>query len=417
MKYSNPLGKWLWGVATSAHQSEGDNVRNDWYHFEMLPKKIKRGERSGKATDFWNRFEEDIKLAKEFGMNTFRFSLEWSRIVPKPGTVDGSALAHYQEIIDTIRKYELEPMVTLHHFTLPKWIANKGGWVNKRNLKHWRFYVATVARNIENVILWNTINEPNVVIAMGYFTGVFPPGNSFDIPGYVKAIRNILLAHGFAYHIVKKYQPESEIGIVKNITWFYPYRRWSFSENLLAWFFDYMFNEITLRALRTGKLPLSLQPIEFLKNSIDFFGLNYYTKSYVRIVEPGSIVMSKPHEFTTQMGQVPYPEGLTLAIKRVSNLGKPVIITENGVPTLDESVRKAYLEAHLRAVEKAIQEEIDIRGYIYWSITDNFEWAEGFEPRFGLVEIDYETLERKPRKTAYWFRERIKSFKYKGYIS
>ncbi len=383
----------------------------------MLPRRIKRGDKSGKATDFWNRFEEDIRLAKDFGMNTFRFSLEWSRIIPKPDVVDNSALAHYQKIIDTIREYKLEPMVTLHHFTLPKWIANEGGWVNKRNLDHWKFYVNVIAGNLENVMLWNTINEPNVVIAMGYFTGMFPPGNSFDVPGYVKAMRNILLAHGFAYHILKKYQPHSKIGIVKNITWFYPYRRWSFTENLLAGFFDYMFNEITLRALKTGKLPLSLQPVSFLKGSIDFFGLNYYTKSYVRIVEPGFIAMAKPHEFTTQMGQVPYPEGLRLAIKRVRDVGKPIVITENGVPTLDENVRKAYIEAHLREVEKAIQEGYDVRGYIYWSITDNFEWAEGFEPRFGLVEIDYATLERKPRKTAFWLKERMKNFRYPRNIS
>lgn len=396
-------GGFLWGTATAAHQIEGNNTNNNWWLFEQRPGKIRNGDRSGKACDHWSRYEKDFDLFKKLHTNAYRMSVEWSRVYPEPGKLDRKALDHYRKMIDALLKRKVTPFVTLLHFTIPQWWDREGGFLNQRkeHLDHFRQFCETVATAFKGKVkYWNTINEIDVVI-MGFMREEMPPGKA----NYLNALRannTLLMMHTIAYRTLKSVIPDSSVGVVHNMQVVRPYRKRSFVDRALAGAVDYLFNGNLFRALKTGKLTTGLLgTYDGLKGSSDFIGLNFYNFLNISTSLPGlfAITTGNPRcgreRLCAGIGWEPYPEGLLISMRRLHNtLGLPIYITENGIGTDDDAWRQKVLIDHLKMVHRAVREGIDVRGYFHWSLMDNFEWAEGFMSRFGLIHVDFKTQKR-----------------------
>ncbi len=402
----------LWGTATSSHQVEGGNTNNDWYLWEQQSNHIRNGDRAGMACDWWRRAEEDFDRARHLGQNTHRLSLEWSRLEPRPGEWDRSALARYREMIAGLRQRNLEPMVTLHHFTLPIWVAERGGWLNPATIELFTRYVERVVRELSDLVtLWCTINEPVVYAYMGYLRGVFPPGRQ-NFPEAVRVLRHLLLAHGEAYRLIHAIQGNASVGLVKNMMYIEPWRPDSWLDRKWAGYMHRLFNELSLIAVTEGRFlpPLGLDRVPKLIDSTDFLGINYYSRylfgvdtrrwlnSFNTRLHPDGIISDGGY------GEV-FPEGLYRILKYAQQYGKPIYITENGLPDEDDDLRPYFILTHLHQVWRAIQDGIPVRGYYHWSLVDNFEWAEGYTMRFGLIEVDFRTQERRLRRSGRLYAE------------
>ncbi len=406
----------MWGTATAAHQVEGGNINNNWHTWEHALNSenkptIKNQDKSGKAADHWNRYPEDIQLMKDLGLNAYRFSIEWSKIEPQNNMIDRNAVQHYHDLVDSLLAAGITPMMTLHHFTQPKWFDDLGGFEKEENAKHFvEFSKIVFEEFVDKVNYYCTINEPNVFVTGGYVRGDFPPGKKDpELAGTV--LFNLLKAHTLVYRTLKKLPggKKAKIGIVKDIFVFEPLNRFHPGDWLVARTVDKAFNESTLEFLKTGYYNFDFPPVQIskkypmAKGSYDFAGLNYYS----HIVFNFSFDQDKalePHmpkdEIKTDMEYTMYPEGLYTAIKRISSLGAPIIITENGVADRDDDMRSEYIRKHLAAVSKAMKEGYDIDGYFYWSLMDNFEWAEGYDMKFGLYALDTLSQKRTLRKGA-----------------
>ena len=401
----------LWGAATASHQVEGGNSNNDWWGWERLGGKIADGTTSETACDQYNRYEEDFDLAKKLGHNTHRLSLEWSRIEPKEGVFSSTQLKHYRRVLEALCNRGIEPMVTLHHFTNPIWLAGSGGWENGKVVEYFARYAKVVAGELGGVVrLWNTINEPTVYSYLSYVEGAWPPGaTSFRSAAIV--MTNMLRAHALAYHIIHEASPGAgcEVGIAKHIRVFDPFRQLHPGDRALAWLSDFIFNRWFLDAVDTGRLawPIGIgQKVQLLAGTQDFIGLNYYTRDMTKfnpLMPHNAFIenITRPGSDVNSLGWEIYPEGLYNTLMWLGRYHKPIYITENGIPAADDSQRLTYLRDHLAQAHKAIAHGADVRGYFHWSLLDNFEWADGLTPRFGLIEMDYETLQRTPRPSAY----------------
>lgn len=432
---SNPpterRNSFLWGTATSSHQIEGGNDKNDWWAWE-LEGNIEGGARSGQATDHWNRFREDIRLAHELGLNSYRFSLEWSRVEPQEGQWDSGAFEWYEELLNECEKYSLTPMLTLHHFTSPKWFADAGGFTWPGSARRFAEYTKKVAQRLgSRVPLWCTFNEPMVMITGGYL-GKFMPPAKFWPEGASLACRNILKSHVRAYEILKQeIQRPVEVGIAHNLLDFMPDRYWHPMELVITQVLHRFYNRSWLDAVTgrkqnfgvPGLVPKPRPVMDALKRkTVDFIGVNYYTKAYVKWRSrdaaegvssdfPIGLAFSRRHEAVSDVGWAVHPQGLKKILKFVSGYGLPIYITENGIADRSDSLRKEYLSSHLAATAEAIQEGMDIRGYYYWSLMDNFEWVKGFGPRFGLYSVDYDTFDRQLRDSGTYLSKLIQAHK------
>jgi beta-glucosidase len=406
----------LWGTGCSAYQTEGNNRNNDWYLNEMNemkkpPKKRRIKEPCGLACDHWNRYEEDFDLARQMGIKVHRLSIEWSRVYPGENFLDESALKHYGEMIKALKKRNIQVMLCLHHFTIPLWILKKGSFQKRRVfIKYFSAYVETIVKSLGREIdYWLPINEPNIVPLFGYLGAQVPPFRISPFT-FLKVFRTFMEMQAVSYHMIKKYFPEAQVGIAYPYFYFRPYRdffwldRWGV--NLYSWFSNRMF----LKGNFEGRLvfPLGIgQKAESLKGTFDFFGLNYYSSSYVKEL---FIKLIKPGERTTDMGWVVYPEGIyEILVDIHKSYHKPIIVTENGVPTNNESFRIDYYKKHLIQVKRAIEDGVPVKGYMVWSLTDNYEWNSGFSPRFGLIHIDYKTQKRTIKQSGKWFADVIKN--------
>jgi beta-glucosidase len=400
----------LWGAATAAHQVEGGNSNNDWWEWEHRGGKIADGTTSEIACDQFNRYEEDFDLAKRFGHNAHRLSLEWSRIEPEQGIFSSKAIDHYRRVLEALHERGIEPIVTLHHFTTPLWIAKDGGWENASIVEYFIRYAKVVASELGELIkLWNTINEPNVYVYESYIDGTGPPGAS-SLRSASIVLVNMLRAHALAYHTIHETSRASEcqVGIAKHMRIFDPMRQGHPIDRTLAWISDFLFNRWFLEAIETGRLawPIGIgQQVQILSGTQDFIGLNYYSRDMTKfsLLKPQMLFMEhivNPGSPVNDLGWEIYPEGIYRLLLRLKEYNKPIYITENGIPALDDAKRVAYLRDHLSQVHRAITEGADVRGYLHWSLLDNFEWAEGLTPRFGLFGMDYETQERTPRPSA-----------------
>lgn len=402
----------LFGVATSSHQVEGDNTASDWWAFEQEPGRIEGGHRSGRACDFWNRYSEDVALMKSLGFQAHRLSIEWSRVEPERGKYSEEALEHYRRILRAHREAGLKTFVTLHHFTLPRWVAESGSLMDDGNLRAFEAYCARTVRALRGLVdAWNTINEPSVWAYMGFLAGEFAPGQK-SLRLWGRALKAILKAHGLAYHAAKAEDPNTPAGIVANVPVFRAHHRWDPGDHVVKWLADGAFNRPVLRALRDGLLKVpgaGKERVHSLEGSSDFIGVNYYHRIWPCWFHPRTPRFGGPGERVSQMGWASYPDGLLEALRRYATLGKPLYVTENGIGTEDDAWRMQFLRDHLERLLRAREEGLDVRGYFHWSYIDNFEWSRGWRPKFGLVAHDPETLERRPKGSARFYGEICRS--------
>lgn len=414
----------LWGVAGAAHQTEGGCTNNNWSRWEETSRPlgvaptIKRGEKSGKACDHWNRLEEDTELIKKLGVSSYRFSLEWSKLEPVQGTYSVEAIQHYHKELDILIANGIEPMVTLLHFTHPLWFDQLGAFEHEANNEHFiRFSRAMYAQYGNKVKWWCTINEPEVCVANSYVTGLFPPGKfgAMHLAGIV--LKNLLKCHVSIYRDIKAQaaakKQEAQVGIVKDLFQFHPYKWYNLFDHYLAWQCDQLFNHQIIEFLRTGhfrywvpfKSHVTLSD-RTAPGANDFVGLNYYSHFYCNfwniVFNPDleAKLLAQKHEIMTDMPNCMYPEGLYSALLTMATIGHPIIVTESGIADRDDSRRALFLRRYLYALSRAIKDGVDVIGFYYWSLMDNFEWCEGYHPRFGLYEVNFETQERTLRAGA-----------------
>jgi len=400
-----------WGTATSSHQVEGNNQNNHWWDWEKIPGNVKDGMVSGIACDHYNRFEEDFALSEEFGHNSHRFSIEWSRIEPEEGRWDEKEVEHYRKVIESLHRHNLVPFVTLHHFTNPIWFDEMGGWTNERAPQLLGRFAGYMAKQMgDSVPFWLTINEPPVLPAASYIAGVHPPAKR-DMGLALKAARNILLSLGTMHHAIRENAPHSpKIGPVINMTHVMPASD-SEEDKAAAKAMDQYWNGYWLDGIRDGVVGPPAgggDEVPGLKGAWDFIGLNYYSRS---VVAAGRGIMGlrqvppPPDAECSTMGWEVYPEGFYQCMLRLKQYGKPVYITENGIGTDDDEQRISYLVRHLYQVDRAIKDGVDVRSYLHWCQQDNFEWAEGYRQKFGLFRTEEGTLNRIAKPSAFFFKD------------
>jgi beta-glucosidase len=410
-----PAG-FLWGAATAAHQNEGHNHNNQWGAWEQQPGRIHEGQRSGKATDWWTleTAAADFDRAAELGLNSIRLSVEWSRIEPEPGVFDQSALRKYAAMMGLLRARGLEPMVTLHHFTDPLWLMEIGGWENPLVEDYFSRFTERVVEALgDQVKLWCTINEPIVYAVGGYLGGSFPPGvNSLRRANAV--LRRMLLAHGRAYRTIHRVQAGTRVGLAHHMRLHLPADPTRALDRRAAAVMNQVANRSTLEAITTGKLTPLIgvgQTASHLIDTSDFIGINYYTTILTRFAptKPQSLLaytfFDPRAEFSDfDPSGAPYgiidPRGLYETVKIVAAYGKPIYITENGVPDEDDHLRGRFIATHLAETWRAIQAGADVRGYYHWTLVDNFEWAAAWSLKFGLFSLDLDTGSRTAKPSA-----------------
>ncbi|MGC8874327.1 MAG: glycoside hydrolase family 1 protein [Chloroflexia bacterium] len=397
-----------WGVAVASHQVEGDNRGNQWWAWEQVDGHIAEGHRSGLACNWWANPEPDLDLAAQMGVNALRLSLEWSRIEPQPDRWDDRALARYQALLRAVRARGMEPMVTLHHFTDPLWLAERGGWENPDTPERFARYVRKVVEALsEECHIWCTVNEPNVYAFMGYLQGTFPPGKQ-DLRAAGVVLRHLLEGHAAAYREIHALQPLARVGFAHNVRLFDPACPLSPLDRLMAWLFDLAFNRSSLEPLVHGRLlfPAGRGRAPHLHHTLDWIGLNYYTRDRIvfalrrqemlfarRLRRPDIPFLDGDY------GEY-YPAGMYRCLRRLARLGLPIYVTENGCPDADDDLRPRYLLTHLCEVWRGIQAGWPVHGYYHWTLVDNFEWAAGWTLRFGLIELDWRNQTRRPRPSA-----------------
>lgn len=417
-------GDFVWGTAVAAHQVEGGNV-NDWSEWELknaekLAKEAFdryanvvpdwnaiKGQAtdpqnyiSGLACDHYHRYKVDIAILKSLGIKAFRFSVEWSRIEPENGKFSDKELEHYREVVQELKNNGIEPWITLWHRTNPLWVENLGGWENKEIVGYYlRFAEKTVRYLGDRVKFWMPINEPVMSFYGGYLGGIYPPGKK-DLFAAWKVFRNFSIAHKGAYKIIHDCVADSKVGIPHAVLYTEPYKdRWY--NQILVKFLDYFVNWKFLNEV---------------KDSSDFIGVQYYSRRLFNLTLKSNhghiqlIEEIKPQGCVSDMGWEVYPRGLYFFLKELSKrCHKPIYITENGIADAKDVNREQFIKEHLLWIGRAIEEGVNVKGYFYWSLLDNLEWNKGFWPKFGLVEVNHKTFERKIRDSAYKFSEIIKN--------
>src|SRR6266540_116958 len=399
------------GAATSSHQVEGGN-NNNWSvweektaerlaleaehnfgHLYTWPE-IKfqaqnpRNYISGMACDHYNRFAEDFNLAKSLGHNAHHFSIEWSRIEPEEGQFNQDEIEHYRKVVSALRAHGLEPFITLWHWTLPLWLAEQNGVQNKKFPQYFERYARTIMAALgTEVKFWITFNEPEVYVLNSYFRGIWPPQHK-GIFSFYRTVAQLIRAHKRIYQILKNQFPFASIGIVCNLSYFES--AGGLINSLLKVGAERIWNHHILG---------------HLKREIDFIGLNYYFHNRINFG-----FNRNRNEQVSDMGWEIYPNGIYHVIKDLQHYNLPIYITENGIADAKDAQRASFIREHLDWVRKAIDEKYNVQGYFYWSLLDNFEWDKGFWPRFGLIEVDYATQERKIRPSAWEYKKIIENW-------
>ncbi len=391
----------LWGSATASYQVEGGIENVDW------AKAAREGRVPvcGRACEHYTRYASDFDIAKELGHNCHRISIEWARIEPEEGKFDEKEIEHYRAVLAALRERRLKPFITLWHFTLPQWFADNGGFENPDSPKIFARYCAYVAQKLGNDCRhFATMNEPTVFASNGWVRGTWPPFKEWpgmgyalkEVPGhrhiekaasignvftYYRVLNNLVRAHNAAYKAMKAVEFGAEIGVVHQVLLFHadsnPLNK------ILAWLMNWHWTHRFMSRIR---------------HSCDSIGVNYYlhkkfgdTSTYEK----------------TDMGWDVYPEGITASLLMLKRYDRPMWVSEAGVADATDKIRADYITRLIRGMQKAMEQGAYIRGFMYWSLLDNYEWAQGFDKRFGLVEIDYTTLERKVRPSAYVYKKII----------
>ena len=428
--------RFLWGSATSAYQVEGSPLADGagpstWHRFAHTPGRIRDGDNGDVACDHYHQFRDDVGLMRNLGLNAYRFSIAWSRVMPRgTGQINARGVDFYERLVDTLLDHGVEPMVTLYHWDLPAALDDRGGWLNPDSAHWFSDYAQMMFRRLDGrVKLWTTLNEPWVITDGGYLHGTLAPGhrNRFEAP---IATHNLLRAHGMA---VRAYRAEARhrIGLVVNLE--PKYAASDSAEDLAATVRgDAYMNRQYLDPVFLGRYPSELKEIfgeawpewpeedfSLIRAPLDFVGINYYTRGVMRF-DPNVWPLQAARErqkqaIYTETDWEVFPSGLTDVLtwfkERYGN--PPVYITENGAafydpPTVEgndlpDPLRVYYLRWHLRAVSDAIQAGCNVRGYFAWSFLDNLEWSHGFSKRFGIVHVNFETQRRVPKASAHFY--------------
>jgi beta-glucosidase len=388
----------LWGAAGSSYQTEGGNRNADWWAWEHSQKREMaleakgldpRGFCSGEASDFYNRYDEDFGLAQQLNHNATRFGIEWSRVEPKEGKFDEAVLDHYEKMLQSAKFHGLTVFLTLHHYTNPIWFAKTGGFGKRENIGYFlRYAKKIVARFSQYADFWITINEPELYVMQGYVVATFPPQKKNPFLA-LRVVNNLIKAHNQISQYIKENYP-APVSMAFNQVDLEP---------------SGFLGEFAVRVLRyfTNSYIL-LRTISYC----DYIGVNYYFHHHLGILGFRKHSAHK-HELTDR-GWGIHPEGIEPVLMSLKNFNKPIYILENGIADAKDTRREKYIKDHLYYVHKAISQGADVRGYLYWSLTDNFEWEEGHGPKFGLIEIDREDLlRRKVRFSALKYAEVCKN--------
>ena len=387
---------WMWGTATAAHQIEGGNTNNDWWEWEHTPGSGTT-ESSGDATDSWNRWREDLQLVKAMGLDCYRFSIEWSRIEPAHGEFSLAALNHYRELMSAAHELGLKTSVTFHHFTTPTWAAKQGGWTNPEIVEWFAAFVEVAVKHLgEQIDIAATFNEPNVVALLGYQMNIFPPGLNGGLGPFRAATENFVAAHRRARQVLKDGPGDFPVGLTLALS-------------------DVVVHpdgDPNSDGVRMMEMPTDdpANPFAWLMAGAylevaredDYIGVQTY---FTQHVGADFQELPTPADWRlTQMGWTFTPESLGVTVRAAyAATGRPVIVTENGVASTDDAERIEYYSRSLAALRAAMDDGVDVRGFFAWSLLDNFEWAEGYRPEFGLVAVNLETFERTPKPSAAWF--------------
>jgi len=372
----------LWGVATSAHQIEGGNVNNDWWDFEHQDGSGCPAP-SGDACDSFHRWQDDVDLVADLGLGAYRFSVEWSRIEPAEGEWSAAALDHYRRICAACLDRGIVPVVTMHHFTTPRWLAARGGWEAPDAPDRFARFVDRVAAGLGDLIgVACTINEPNVVGLMGYTFGMFPPGVRDDVDRNRAVNDAMVRAHRLAVEALRSGPGAFPVGLTL-----------SMAELVAA----------------DGGEEAKAETQELLEDTFlratdgdDFVGVQCYTR--LRFGGGGRLLPPADGVPVTQMGYEYWPAATEYTVRRAAAVtGLPVMVTENGIATEDDAQRVAFYTEALQGVLRCLDDGVDVRGYFAWSLLDNFEWSFGYGPHFGLVAVDRTTFERRPKPSAAWY--------------
>jgi beta-glucosidase len=377
----------IWGVATAAHQIEGGNVNNDWWAWEHNPDSGTVAP-SGDACDSFHRWREDVDLVADMGLSAYRFSLEWCRIEPAEGEFSLAALEHYRRMCAACHGKGIIPVVTFHHFTTPLWLTARGGWEAPDAPECFARFVSRATAYLGDLIGWAcTINEPNVVAVMGYFQGQYPPGVSEDFMRFAAVNESMVRAHRLAVDVLRSGPGRFPIGLTLSMA------------------------ELTADE---GGESLRDAAEEMLENTFlratdgdDFLGVQCYTRLHFG---PEGVAPNDPAVPVTQMGDEYWPQAVEHTVRRAAALtGCPIVVTENGIATEDDTERIAFLTEAIASAHRCLDAGIDLRGYFVWSLLDNFEWHLGYGPKFGLVGVAPGIFERRPKPSAHWYGQVARS--------
>jgi beta-glucosidase len=426
----------IWGAATASYQIEGaafEDGRGEsvWDRFSATPGKVRGGDSGAVACDFYHRYRDDIRLMRELGLDAFRFSIAWPRIIPDGrGAVNAAGLDFYDRLVDELLANDIEPFATLFHWDTPQPLEDVGGWPVRATAEAFVEYAeAVVGRLGDRVRHWMTHNEPWVHAWIGHAWGEHAPGRTSESDA-VAAAHHLLLSHGWATEAIRRAAPDAQVGIVLNLAHAYPASD-SPEDEAAAWRVDGEGNRWFLDPIFRGSYPADLLDrnellapvvqdgdLETIAAPIDFLGVNNYFRFVVGAGPNGPQFVANPEAQHTDMGWEVHPDGLYKLLVRVANDYAPpaIYVTENGAAFGDVRVhdgavhdpeRTAYLETYIDAVGRAAAEGAPVKGYFVWSFLDNFEWGHGYSKRFGIVYIDYPTLERVPKDSFYWYRDLI----------
>lgn len=430
----------LWGASTASHQVEG-GTENQWSVWELahatelartaeerlgwLPSWPDIKERaedpenyvSGKGVDHYNRYEEDFDLLQKLNLNSYRFGIEWSRIEPQEGVWNLEAVQHYHRYLKALKKRGVTPMLNLWHWTMPTWFTDKGAFAKKENLQYFERFVEKIAEEYGHELTYVlTLNEPNVYASFSYMSGEWPPQQRSVVTG-VKVYWHLVQAHRRAYEILKRANPKLQIGVAAQLANIQSKRPHNLLDVWATKWMRYFWNWWFLNRTRKHQ---------------DFIGLNYYFTDYyvgytrrsrkMRARKQGNdqnvaiVQRINPHFPENDLGWYMEPEGLYPLLLRVwAHYRKPIIITENGLADENDTYRRWWIEESVIAMRRAMSEGVDVRGYMHWSLLDNFEWKYGWWPKFGLIEVDREHgMKRTPRPSAIWFAKYLARLQGKG---
>jgi beta-glucosidase len=429
-----------WGTATASYQIEGATTEDGrglsiWDTFSKTPGKVLNGDNGDVACDSYHRYEEDVQLMKELGIDVYRFSVAWPRIFPNgTGEVNQAGLDYYHRLVDELIENGIEPMCTLYHWDLPQALQDKGGWNNRETIDAFVKYSEVMFKEFSGKIkYWITLNEPWCISFLSNYIGVHAPGNK-DLQLATQISHHLLVAHGETVKKFRELGVDGEIGFAPNTTWLQPYS--NKQEDIdacrreIAWFIEWFMDPVfkgeypafMVEWFENKGVTLDIQDgdLAIINQPVDFLGINYYTGNVARYKENGGLLDSEFIEMgyeRTDIGWPIFPEGFYNVLTHITDRygSVPIYITENGSCYNDEPVegrvkdegRIEYLKQHLTALSRAIESGVNVKGYLTWSLMDNFEWAEGYSKRFGIVHVNYRTLERTKKDSYYWFKQTI----------